>query len=569
MAAIVILKICAASVLLSLASALEYDKSTCRNTALAKSTWPSDHGDSSRSKYTIGAGLPAAFEEKDIKFVQSTALNLTQWVYTGGANSEYLYTMSGSPIKGLIISKSNSVTLDVLQSVILDPGMYIGGMLIHENGHVYSVHANVITVYWNGDLLNSSKRTLPTSLNGRLVQTNGAIVTSDGLIAIKQWALIPEDMFLYIYSFLTPGLVAFFGLLIFIGILLVYKITKKLKFPFPMYFGLTFGLLLGAFLILVVFMVLFRVLGFYPYDPIRFLTTNTFRNDRGGGGELKLIDPISLETRAEIFLEERCSFARMAMTALPNGEDGFVLLGDEFVHQYRWNAKNNALYEVKEWASRYRTRWGTFPGTGPAIHRHKAFFTDNTFPVNLFGKTYNLFSKNLLMPQDHADIGTSNQCSSSETCDMPKLESVKLTNGTSGFMYWSVTVSPVTGDVIVWDSAGKSVQSRRAGDLSLHWSVSAWQGDCISVAADKGHVYFSDYSAAPNAWYNWMRSAGPIPGTQYDEVVKYFIVASTEDGSIIANVSASKGGVRPALIVPGGNNDVFFPTPTALIRMFV
>lgn len=556
-------------VLLPLTNALEYDTSTCRNTALARSTWPSDHGDSSRAKYTIGAGLPAEFNESDVKVIQSTELALTQWAYTAGDNSEYLYTMSGAAIKGLTISRSNSLTLEVLQSVTLDPGLYIGGMLVHENGHIYCVHANAITVYWNGDLYNSTRKLLRTSLNGRLVQTNGVIVTSDGLLAVKQWALIPEDMFIYIYSFLSPPLVLIFGVVLIFGIYTVHSLSTKLSLPFPMYFGLTFGLLLGVFFILLVFMFLFRALGFYPYDPIQFLSTNTFRNDRGGGGELKLIDPITLETTAEIFLNERCSFARMALTALPNGEDGLVLLGDEFVHQYRWNAKKRTLYEVTEWESRYRTKWGTFPGTGPAIFKNKAYFTDNTFAVNLFAKTYNLFSKDMLTPSDYAAMGTSDQCSLSGKCEMPVLKSVSLTNGTSGFMFWSVTVSPVTGDVIVWDSAGGSVQSRRADDLSLHWAIKAWQGDCITVAADKGHVYLSDYSAAPKAWYNWMRSAGPAAGSQYDEVVKYFIVASTEDGHIIANISASKGGVKPALIIPGGNNDVLFPTPAALIRMYV
>lgn len=555
--------------LLPVVRGLEYDLSTCRNTSLARSTWPSDHGDSSRTKYTLGAGLPADFDPKDLKMMQNTDLKLTQWAYTAGENSEFLYTMSGAAIKGLTVSKSNAVTLEVMQSVSLEPGLYIGGMLMHANGHVYCVHANSVTAYWNGDLFNSTRRVLPTRLNGRLVQTNGVIVTSDGLLAIKQWALIPEDMFLYIYSFLSPPLVVVLAILMLTGVAIMYSLTKKLKIPFPMYFGLTFGLLLGAFFVVLVFMGLMCLLGFYPYDPVRFLSTNTFRNDRGGGGELKLIDPLSLEVRAEIFLEERCSFARMAMSALPNGEDGFVLLGDEFVHQYRWNAATGALYEVSEWASRYRTRWGTFPGTGPAIYNHKAFFTDNTFAVNLFGKKYNLFSIDLLTPRDHASAGTNQQCSATGSCDMPRLSSVSLTNDTSGFMYWSVTVSPANGDVIVWDTAGGSVQCRRADDLSLRWSVSAWQGDCISVAADKGHVYFSDYSEAPKAWYNWMRSAGPAAGTQYDHVVKYFIVAGAEDGRIIANVTASTGGVKPALIVPGGNNDVFFPTPGGLVRVFV
>ena len=35
---------------------LEYSDRTCRNSSLLDTPWPSDHGDSSRTKYTIGAG---------------------------------------------------------------------------------------------------------------------------------------------------------------------------------------------------------------------------------------------------------------------------------------------------------------------------------------------------------------------------------------------------------------------------------------------------------------------------------------------------------------------------------
>lgn len=471
---------------------------------------------------------------------------------------------------GLKVSKSNATTLEIMQSVTLDPGMYIGGMLVHENGHIYAVHANTITAYWNGDLYNSTKRELPTSLNGKLVQTNGVIVTSDGLLAIKQWALIPEDMFMYIYVFLRVPILLFFALIIASGVVGVMKLSKRLHLPSPLFWGLTLGLIVGVFCLLLVFMGLFCALGFYPFDPVRFVTTNTWTNSRGGGGELKLVDPLTLDVTAEIFLEERCSFARMAMSTLPNGEDGFVVLGDEYVHQYRWNARTKSLYEVKEWAQRYRTRWGTFPGTGPAIYKHRAYFTDNTFAVNLFSNSYTLFSIDLLLPSDHATQDDSQQCASSGSCAMPVLNSVSLTNGTAGFMYWSVVISPIVGDVIVWDSAGRSVQSRRLDDLSLHWSISAWQGDCISVAADKGHVYLSDYSGGPSAWYMWMNSAGPASGGLYNDIHKYFIVASTEDGSILANISVhEEGGIRPAVITPGGNNDVFFPTPTKLTRIYV
>ena len=87
---------------------------------------------------------------------------------------------------------------------------------------------------------------------------------------------------------------------------------------------------------------------------------------------------------------------------------------------------------------------------------------------------------------------------------------LSISTGKAGFMFWSVVVSPVEGDVIVWDTAGQSVQARRATDLSLHWDIgNIRQGDCITMAADKGHVYMSHYSEGPEDYSGWLGAIGP------------------------------------------------------------
>ena len=42
----------------------------------------------------ITFSLPETFNSNEIKFIKNTELKLTQWVYTAGKNSEFLYTMS-------------------------------------------------------------------------------------------------------------------------------------------------------------------------------------------------------------------------------------------------------------------------------------------------------------------------------------------------------------------------------------------------------------------------------------------------------------------------------------------
>jgi hypothetical protein len=43
------------------------------------STWPSDHGDSSRSKYTLGAGLPADVTSENLKRIDNLEVGNAQW----------------------------------------------------------------------------------------------------------------------------------------------------------------------------------------------------------------------------------------------------------------------------------------------------------------------------------------------------------------------------------------------------------------------------------------------------------------------------------------------------------
>lgn len=66
-----------------------------RGASLDSSTWPSDHGDIARSKYTMGGGLPKDFKPEDLKSVNQDALPSAQWIYTAGENSTTIYVMGG------------------------------------------------------------------------------------------------------------------------------------------------------------------------------------------------------------------------------------------------------------------------------------------------------------------------------------------------------------------------------------------------------------------------------------------------------------------------------------------
>ena len=145
---------------------------------------------------------------------------------------------------------------------------------------------------------------------------------------------------------------------------------------------------------------------------------------------------------------------------------------------------------------------------------------------------------------------------------------VDANSTTPGFMYWSVVVTPMDDSVLVWNSAGHSVQCRRFSDLSLKWEIrNIKQADCLSVAADKGHVYMTDYSDGPTEVKDWLQA---VTGRKYKTVNKFFIVANSSTGEIIANKTISLGaGMSVSVVVGGANNDVFVGTREALVRLYV
>lgn len=532
-----------------------YQTSTCREVSLGGSSWPSDHGDSSRSKFTFGAGLPRDVEASQVKRIEQ-ALTAPQWIYTYGDNSDIIYVLGG-PALSIYVAKLDAITLEVLQKVTLKPGLYIGGLLMHKNGHVYCAHSNTLTAFWNGDLLNSSVIDIPTTLNGNVVQTNGMVVSSDGMLVIKQWSMLMDDLVFYFAAmdFIPKILVVF----IVVGISAMLFQMKKITVVEVLARSII-GSTLAVSLFYGIFMlVILGVSG--PFNPWKFVTTNLVFRNYGGGGQLKMIDPISLGVVADLTLPERCSYGRVALSSLENGEDAIVMIGDEFIRQIRWNPATSQLYELPAWTERYRSRnTGTFPGTGPAIFNNTAYFTDNTFPVMLTGTSYTMFRKPLELKET----------------DTEPMQRVSLTEeGKAGFMFWSVTVSPIEGDVVVWDTGGRNVQVRRAHDLSLKWNLSAIQSDCITLAADKGHVYLSDYSDGPADWTTWLNAIGPASKALYPTVKKFLIVADTATGDVLLNITTMEGtekdpsGAKPSLIVPGGHNDVLVGTADGLIRIYV
>ena len=323
------------------------------------STWPLDHGDSARSKFALNAGFPEDVTNDRIKSVVNERLAGVQWLYTGGNNSEYLYLIGGDGGVGYFAAKLNATSLDILQQYDLQKSMYTGGMLVHRNGHVYCIHSNVLYVFWNGDLSNVTVHNLPTTQNGKMTLTNGMLVTQDGYLVIKQWSFNSMDLLLMycksstlkrvLATCLILGLAIAFQLLIIPALRQSQPINNWIFWPFRLvYLVLLAGLLSGTAYLTFNLIVLQSRTG--AYNPLRFLLDGVLSPNQGGG-ELKLVHPLTLAVVAEAQLPERCSFARMALTSIVTegqDEDAIVLLGDESVHQFRWRINSQELFWVQK-----------------------------------------------------------------------------------------------------------------------------------------------------------------------------------------------------------------------------
>eukprot|EP01035_Chromulina_nebulosa_P020598 gene20598-26707_t len=150
---------------------------------------------------------------------------------------------------------------------------------------------------------------------------------------------------------------------------------------------------------------------------------------------------------------------------------------------------------------------------------------------------------------------------------------VRLTNTSKypGFMFWSVVISPLANQVVTWDTANKNIQSRDLVDMSVKWTVNAWQTDCLTVATDRQHVYITDYNNAPRHSDDWLVLVGRFSEyTKYNSLTKFFIVVNTTNGDIIGNVTiGTEQSVRLSMIIPGAYNDVYVGTQKGLVRIYV
>lgn len=512
----------------------------------------------------------------------------------------------------------------MLQSYRFPGGMYTGGLLVHNNSHLYAVYSNRLFVFWHGDLTNHTWKELPTTLNSGMVQTNGLLVSQDGLLVIKQWSwTIEEFLMVSLAEPLIPRAMITIFVITFTVICcclfspsqrsmhshttLGEEITKEKTMRWISYLRQVCLSMFFAALISILLVNAFVFAGqvravqkpWSTQNPLRYVLDGVLSPNRGGG-ELKLVDPWTLNVVAEIALPERCSFARMALSPVivpstvpgsneSESEDVIVLLGEESVHQIRWSPKHQKLYWILEWSRRYRRRWqGSFPGTGPSIYQERVFFTDNTFPVRLGQGSYSMFSMDLSRIQrvdetttkaDEELVSRKHYIDSAQTCKMfppsstfthvftsqissimnafPNVHSGekvslvlkdRVTGTDGGFMFWSVTIMPeisspstsrAVGLALVWDSAGRTVQARDIQNIQrVHWmKENIIQADCLTALPNKGHIYMTDYDMGPLLTNEWLGATTGKIERYREGSQKYFLVVNAVTGEELVRKS--------------------------------
>jgi len=507
-----------------------------RSAGLYDTLWPADHGDTARRKFVVGGGLPAALDPARIKTIENPDLPYVQWMYTRNGDERFVYGVPGAPGEKAYLARIDSRTLAIRQKRFLPRSLYIGGALMHANGHVYLVHGPRLYRFDRGDLDRATEVGLP-AVNGLFTQYNGMHVTEDGMLLVKGWAMDIHEA-----AMLRPLVLPMTG----IGMLAGAAI------------GVLLRLLLGAG-VGPLAMTLFAMAGPLMLAAILALATDTswrefFRPHHTG--HLLVIDPDTLAVRQQLAPPERCAYARTAlvpadpaaeMTAPSAGgeapDEWLVIPGDE--HIMRWRYRHGRLAYDPSWTERYR-RWGdgSFPGTGPCVYRHIVYYTDNTFPVGLTNG-YRLFRKAL-------DGGA------------PQA-SVELSGADPGFMFYAVVVSPKQGDILVWDTYKGFLEARRLSDLARHWRVSIRNTDCLTVAADRDHVYVTDHSEGLGL-RELMESVSSKP--KWPHIRKSFVVLDAANGRELLRVPLGSASPVASMVVPGPHDDVFVCTRPALVRVY-
>jgi hypothetical protein len=231
--------------------------------------------------------------------------------------------------------------------------------------------------------------------------------------------------------------------------------------------------------------------------------------------------------------------------------DHVITVGDYSILRWTYSHSTKQLTLDESWTEQYRRFMdGSFPGTGPALYNGTVFYTDNTFPV-LLGAGYRVFAKSLysVRPQTTMNIAPN----------------------TPGFMFWSVVINPLMEGAVIWDTHNAKVQSRSLVDLSLQWELDAYTLDCISVSADKGHVYLTDTgSKRPRALKHHMEAVSKFGLLGYKDMDKFFVVANSTTGGVLARIPIAVGeGLSTSVVIPGSHGDVYMGTRDALVRVYV
>jgi hypothetical protein len=508
-----------------------------RSAGLFRTLWPADHGDTARRKFVIDGGLPRALDADRIKTVSNPDLPYVQWMYTRREDERFVYGVPGSPGEKAYFAKIDARTLKIQQKQTLPRSLYIGGALMHGNGHVYLVHGPRLYRFDDGNLERTTKVDLP-AVNGLFTQYNGMHVTEDGMLLLKGWAMDRHEA-----GMMRPLLLPFLAAGLLLG--------AAAAFLLDLFLPLFMSALVAA---LCVFM------GPLLLAAIVSLTTGTswieFVWPRRTG-HLLIVDPETLAVRQRLAPPERCAYARTALVpADPSAEmqspdrrggigtdEWLVIPGDE--HIMRWRYHEGLLTYDPDWTERYRA-WGdgSFPGTGPSIYRHVVYYTDNTFPVGL-KNGYRLFRKEL---------------------DSTKPQNVvNLSESDPGFMFYSVVVSPKQGDILVWDTFKGFLEARRLTDLGRRWRAEIRNSDCLTVAADRDHIYCTDHSDGLGL-QEWMESVSSRP--RWPTIRKAFVVLDAGTGRELLRVPLGSASPVASMIVPGPHDEVFVGTRPALVRVY-
>ena len=247
---------------------------------------------------------------------------------------------------------------------------------------------------------------------------------------------------------------------------------------------------------------------------------------------LHVLDPVTLEDRAELVLPEPC-VARLSADALPDGGD-LVVVGTTALHRYRWDPAAGTLTEARP-SQTYLTHPDQSFGWDPVLDAGATWWLDNGDHT---------FANGFTMLGNGVAAGPVRLWKAPDGGGEPR--SVEVCGRPGGAVTNPPLVDADRGLVLAYDSANGVLAAFGTDDLDPRWRRELATSMHLVLYPDTGEVLVNDHD----------RTAGDA-----------LAVLQIEDGTVRAHVRVESPAQSVVFGAPGTRRDAYYVSLSTIARV--